>query len=100
MSEADYLVVDHVAARYADTIIALQDVSLRLRRGGILALAGANGAGKTTLLRAISNLLPAERGRVLSGSIRFDGDDVLRRNPGDLVRRGLVPVLEGRRCFK
>lgn len=94
------LVVDGIAARYADAIAALHGVSLTLAPGGILALLGANGAGKTTTLRAISNLLPAERGRVTAGRILFDGVDVLATRPSRLVRLGLVPVLEGRHVFK
>ena len=66
----------------------------------ILALLGANGAGKTTALKAVSNLLPAERGQVSAGAILFEGSDVSRRSPGDLVRAGLVQVLEGRHCFR
>ncbi|MBZ9697532.1 ABC transporter ATP-binding protein [Mesorhizobium sp. CO1-1-9] len=94
------LAVDAVHATYINAITALHGVSFEIRRGGILALLGANGAGKTTTLKAVSNLLPAERGQVNAGSIRYDGSDVSRRKPGDLVRAGLVQVLEGRHCFK
>jgi branched-chain amino acid transport system ATP-binding protein len=96
--EAD-LVIRGVAARYGDAIEALQAVSLHVRHGEIFAIVGANGAGKTTLMRAISNLLPAQRGRMTRGSVRFEGHDVSRQSPGALVRLGLVPVLEGRHCF-
>ncbi|MER9165905.1 ABC transporter ATP-binding protein [Mesorhizobium australicum] len=94
------LAVDAVHATYINAITALHGVSFEIRRGGILALLGANGAGKTTTLKAVSNLLPAERGQVNAGSIRYDGSDVSHRKPGDLVRAGLVQVLEGRHCFK
>jgi len=89
-----------VEAVYDHAIVALHDVSLKLRRGEILALLGANGAGKTTTLKALSNLLPAERGAVTKGEIRFAGVDVKRAKPSDLVRHGLVQVLEGRHCFR
>ncbi|CAN7164647.1 ABC transporter ATP-binding protein [Rhizobium sp. LjRoot254] len=89
-----------IQATYSQTIRALNGVSLSVRKGKILAVLGSNGAGKTTTLRAISNLLPAERGQVTSGSITFEGDSVLTRKPADLVRAGLVQVLEGRHCFK
>lgn len=98
MSE-ESLVVEHVAADYAGAIVALEDVSLRVKRGEILALVGANGAGKTTLLRAIANLLPAVRGRVQRGQILFEREDVVRRSCADLVAAGLASVLEGRHCF-
>ncbi|MDX8498998.1 ABC transporter ATP-binding protein [Mesorhizobium sp. VK4C] len=94
------LVVDNVHATYNHAITALHGVSFELRRGEILALLGANGGGKSTTLKAVSNLLPAERGQINAGTILFDGGDVTRRKPGDLVRAGLVQVLEGRHCFK
>jgi branched-chain amino acid transport system ATP-binding protein len=68
-------------------------------RGGIVALLGGNGAGKTTTLRAISNLLRGERGEVTKGSIEFKGERVESLTPADLVRRGVVQVMEGRHCF-
>ena len=89
-----------VCASYNGAIAALHGVSLSLQPGDFTALLGANGAGKTTLLKAASNLLPAERGRITRGHILFDGQDVTAHDPGDHLRRGLVPVLEGRRCFK
>lgn len=94
------LTVEAVEALYNHSIVALHGVSLAVRRGEIVALLGANGAGKSTTLKAVSNLLPAERGRVTAGSIHFDGHDVARTSPAALVRLGLVPVLEGRHCFK
>jgi branched-chain amino acid transport system ATP-binding protein len=101
MSQADIqLVVDGVEAIYNHAIIALHGVSLTVRRGEILAVLGANGAGKSTTLRSISNLLQAERGQITAGSIRFEGRDVLRTSPAELVRQGLVQVLEGRHCFR
>ncbi|MDQ1184312.1 ABC transporter ATP-binding protein [Agrobacterium larrymoorei] len=94
------LTVEGLHATYNHAITALQGVTLSLGRGEILALLGANGAGKSTTLKAVSNLLPAERGQVLAGPILFDGRDVTRETPASLVRLGLVQVLEGRHCFK
>ena len=91
--------VEAVQAVYQDAIVALNGVDVEVARGEFHALLGANGAGKSTVLKAISNLLPAERGRVHGGRIRFDGDDVSRTGPGELVRAGLIQVLEGRHCF-
>jgi branched-chain amino acid transport system ATP-binding protein len=94
------LEAQNVHAVYSQTIQALNGVGFTLRRGEILALLGSNGAGKTTTLKAVSNLLPAERGQVTAGSILFEGRSVLSQSPAALVRSGLVQVLEGRHCFK
>jgi branched-chain amino acid transport system ATP-binding protein len=94
------LAVDDLKATYNHAITAIDNVSFTLARGEILALLGANGAGKTTVLKALSNLLAAERGQIVSGSIRFDGLDVVKTSPAALVRAGLVQVLEGRHCFR
>jgi len=98
-TDAPLLTVENVEASYNNAIVALRGVSLDLRKGEILALLGANGAGKTTTLKAVSNLLPAERGRITAGRIAFDGLDVTATPTSELVRAGLVQVLEGRRCF-
>ena len=94
------LSIDGLKVTYNHAITALDGVSFTLARGEILALLGANGAGKSTTLKAVSNLLPAARGQIVSGTIRFEGLDVARIRPGDLVRTGLVQVLEGRHCFR
>jgi len=84
---------------YDNVIAALHGVTLHVPRGRIVALLGGNGAGKSTTLKAISNMLTFERGRVTDGSIRYDGDILDKPNPSEMVNRGLVQVLEGRRCF-
>jgi branched-chain amino acid transport system ATP-binding protein len=93
------LSVNNIEVVYDHVILVLKGVSLEVRRGGIVALLGANGAGKTTTLKAISNLLHAERGEVTKGSILFDGVEVQSLSPNDLVRRGCIQVMEGRRAF-
>ena len=93
------LSVNNIEVVYDHVILVLKGVSLEVRRGGIVALLGANGAGKTTTLKAISNLLHAERGEVTKGSILFDGVEVQSLSPSDLVRRGCIQVMEGRRAF-
>jgi branched-chain amino acid transport system ATP-binding protein len=94
------LAVDGLKTTYNHAVTALDGVSFTLARGEILALLGANGAGKTTTLKAVSNLLPAERGQVAAGSVRFQGVNVAKTSPADLVRAGLAQVLEGRHCFR
>jgi len=94
-----YLVVNNIEVIYDHVILVLKGVSLSVAEGRIVALLGANGAGKTTTLKAISNLLRAERGDVTKGSIEFRGQRVDRLSPDELVRRGVVQVMEGRHCF-
>jgi branched-chain amino acid transport system ATP-binding protein len=91
--------VNGIEVIYNHVILVLKGVSLAVPEGGIVALLGANGAGKTTTLKAISNLLHAERGDVTKGAIHFDGARVDKLNPSELVRRGVVQVMEGRHCF-
>jgi len=91
--------VSNIEVIYDHVILVLKGVSLKVPRGGIVALLGANGAGKTTTLKAISNLLRAERGDVTKGSIAFDGEEVKALSPNALVTRGCIQVMEGRHCF-
>ena len=102
MSEngAAFLSVNNIEVIYDHVILVLKGVSLEVPEGGIVALLGANGAGKTTTLKAVSNLLRAERGEVTKGSINFDGQQVDKLTPNDLVRRGVIQVMEGRHCFE
>jgi branched-chain amino acid transport system ATP-binding protein len=93
------LEVNGIEVIYNHVILVLKGVSLSVPEGGIVALLGANGAGKTTTLKAISNLLHAERGEVTKGSILLAGERVDRLNPSELVKRGVVQVMEGRHCF-
>ena len=94
-----YLSVNNIEVIYDHVILVLKGVSLAVPAGKIVALLGANGAGKTTTLKAISNLLRAERGEVTKGTIEFRGRRVDRLSPDELVRRGVVQVMEGRHCF-
>ena len=100
MSTTPLLQLEAIEVVYQHTILALHGVSLEVHPGEIHALLGANGAGKSTTLKASSHLLPAERGAITKGKIGFDGIDVLRASPAELVRKGLVQVLEGRHVFR
>src|SRR5205809_4927837 len=96
---APLLAVNNIEVIYNHVILVLKGVSLTMPERGIVALLGANGAGKTTSLKAISNLLRAERGEVTKGSITFAGACIDRLDAADVVRRGLIQVMEGRHCF-
>jgi len=87
------LAVRNLAVGY-DGMRALQDVSLEVPAGAIVALVGANGAGKSSLLRAISGLV-----RPQAGTIAFDGADITRMPAHAIVRAGIAHVPEGRRVF-
>jgi len=80
---------------YYGNIAALKGVSLTVDEGEIVTLIGSNGAGKSTTLRSISGLTPAR-----SGTIRFDGKDITRTPPQDIVRLGISQSPEARRCFQ
>jgi branched-chain amino acid transport system ATP-binding protein len=94
------LEVNNIEVIYNHVILVLKGVSLSVPKGGITALLGGNGAGKTTTLKAISNLLHSERGEVTKGSIIYRGERVQDSSPSDLVKRGVIQVMEGRHCFE
>ncbi|EPM78884.1 branched-chain amino acid ABC transporter ATP-binding protein, partial [Pseudomonas syringae pv. actinidiae ICMP 18804] len=73
---AAILSVEQVEVFYEQSILALRGVSLQVRQGQIVALLGANGAGKSTTLKAISSLVRAERGEVVSGQIHYLGGSI------------------------
>ncbi len=87
------LAVENIHTFYGH-IHALKDVSLIVEKGEIVTLIGANGAGKSTTLKTISGLL-----RPRKGSIRLDGEDLIRYPPHEIVVKGIVQVPEGRRIF-
>jgi branched-chain amino acid transport system ATP-binding protein len=99
VSASPLLSVNGIEVIYNHVILVLKGVSLTVPQGGIVALLGANGAGKTTTLRAVSNLLAGERGEVTKGSIEYKGEKIHALTAYELVRRGVVQVMEGRRCF-
>jgi branched-chain amino acid transport system ATP-binding protein len=93
MSEEVLLRVGNIDVFYGSAQV-LWDVSLEVRSGEIVALAGSNGAGKSTLLKTISGVIhPAK------GSIEFAGKDITNWNAYDIVAEGISQVPEGRRLF-
>ncbi len=79
---------------YYGAIHALQGISFSVDEGEIVTLIGANGAGKSTTLKTISGLL-----RPRTGTIRFDGKDIVILAAEEIVTRGVVQVPEGRKIF-
>jgi len=92
--------LSNIEVIYLDVILVLKGVSLEVPEGKIVGLLGANGAGKTTTLKAISGLLYTEEGEVTDGSIEFEGQRIDRMNPEDVVKIGIVQVMEGRPMFE
>ncbi|MCE5253281.1 MAG: ABC transporter ATP-binding protein [Actinomycetia bacterium] len=88
------LEVKGLTVSYGD-VRALEDVSLEVEEGSIVALVGSNGAGKSTLLKAIAGLLHPSRGHML-----FNAEELGRLSTKHRVDRGIVLVPEGRRLFQ
>jgi len=76
------------------TIQALRSISFDVQEGEIITLIGANGSGKTTTLHSISNITDKA-----GGSVFFEGIDISKLAPNEIVKKGLVQVPEGRRIF-
>jgi branched-chain amino acid transport system ATP-binding protein len=87
------LEIEEIDAFYG-TIQALRRVSIDVREGEVVTLIGANGAGKSSTLRAINGVLHPRHGK-----IRFQGEDITRASPHDIVKRGIAQSPEGRRLF-
>lgn len=93
MSDEVLLRVDNIDVFYG-SLQVLWDVSIEVKTGEIVAIAGANGAGKTTLMKTISGIL-----HPVTGSIEFAGEDITNMNAYDIVGHGISQVPEGRRLF-
>lgn len=93
------LSVNNVEVVYNDVILVLRGLSLSVPEGQIVALLGANGAGKSTTLKAISGLLRTEDGEITRGDVMYRGERLNALEPGEIVRRGIFQVMEGRRII-
>ncbi|MFO8086058.1 MAG: ABC transporter ATP-binding protein [Desulfobacterales bacterium] len=92
--------INNIEVKYHEVILVIKGVSIKIPKGGIVALLGANGAGKSTTLKAISGLLKHENGEVTDGSIQFMGERIDRMGPEKIAKMGVVQVIEGRRVFE
>jgi branched-chain amino acid transport system ATP-binding protein len=81
----DILLETHSLVKEFKGFVAVDAVSLRVRRGEIHALIGPNGAGKTTLFNLLTKFL-----QPTSGAIFFDGENITREQPAGIARRGIV----------
>jgi branched-chain amino acid transport system ATP-binding protein len=94
MSEQQMVLELQDISTYYGTIQALKGISIEVHSGEIVTLIGANGAGKSTTLRSINGL-----NHPRSGAIRFQGDDITKTPPHEIVRRGISQSPEGRKLF-
>ena len=90
---APMLTVENLSAWYGAARV-LYDLSFAVGRGEVVALMGRNGAGKSTTLKSIMGLVGERR-----GDVRFNGEDISRRQPYEIARRGLGFTPEDRRIF-
>lgn len=74
-------------------IRVLHGISLRLEKNDFTSVIGSNGAGKTTLLRSLSRLV------TVKGKVQFEGDDLSRQRPRDVIKKGIIHCPEGRLLF-
>ena len=94
------LVVSNIEVIYNSVILVLRGISLEVAPGSVVSLLGPNGAGKSTTLKAISGLLGSELGEVTRGQIVWGGQRIDSQPAEEVVRRGVVQVIEGRLLFR
>ncbi len=93
------LKIDKIKAVYSNVVLALNEVSMVVPEGNIVALIGSNGSGKSTMLKSISGVLATEDGKVIEGTIMLDGKRIDKLNPEQIARMGVCHVLQGRSVF-
>ena len=94
MSTTPLLEIDRVSVRFG-AVQALQDVSMDVRRGEIVAVIGPNGAGKTSLINVVSGFYQPSEGR-----IRFAGRDRTRIKPFEVAELGIARTFQNVALFK
>ena len=92
MDDNVFLRVEDLKAAYG-SVQALNGISFQVRRGEMVTVIGSNGAGKTTLLRCISGLMTYD------GAVVYDGNELNKWGPDQIVKGGVVQVPEGRQIF-
>jgi len=91
------LELQSVESMYKGVILALKGVAMNVGAGSCVVLLGANGVGKSTTLKSVSGIIKSDDGAVTGGTISLFGERIDTLQPDEIVRRGLVHVMEGRR---
>ena len=86
--------IENLTKRFGG-LVAVNNVSLEVRRDEVVGIIGPNGAGKTTLLRLITKILSPDSGRII-----FNGEDITRLKPWDVVNRGIAGTFQNTRPFR
>ncbi|MCU0497544.1 MAG: ABC transporter ATP-binding protein [Anaerolineae bacterium] len=94
------LSVNNIEVIYNSVILVLRGISFQVESGQIVSLLGPNGAGKSTTLKAISGLLRSETGEITRGNVTWHDQRIDQHSAEEIVRRGLIQVIEGRPLFR
>lgn len=94
------LEITNIEVVYNSVILVLRGISFHVEAGQVVTLMGPNGAGKSTTLKAISGLLRSELGEVTRGNIKWEGQRIDQLPAEEIVRHGIVQVIEGRPLFR
>ena len=92
--------VNNIEVIYHSVILVLRGVSFYVKPGQVVSLLGPNGAGKSTTLKAISGLLRSEKGEITRGNITWHDARLDHHAAEDVVRAGIIQVIEGRQLFQ
>ncbi len=99
-STSPLLQVSNIEVIYNSVILVLRGISFSVEPGKIVSLLGPNGAGKSTTLKAISGLLKSEAGEITRGNVTWGNTRIDNLSPEDIVRQGVIQVIEGRPLFR
>lgn len=97
---AGTLTVNNIEVVYNSVILVLRGISFQVEPGQVVSLLGPNGAGKSTTLKAISGLLKSEAGEITRGNITWGSERLETQGAEDIVRKGIIQVIEGRPLFR
>ncbi len=89
----EMLKIENLRVHYG-AINALKGIDLSVERGKLVTLIGANGAGKSSTLNAIMNIVTSKKGRIF-----YNGKDITKERPDQIVKNGITLVPEGRKIF-